>query len=117
MALTRSFITSYLVLSDINEGLMKKYDQMYKEIISNGTATVLKPTKSEIMNDQDRSILKQISLTQRQVVENILKDKKITDDKSQQKLINIVSILLGDDNDSAKIKKVIDTNLNMLEDK
>lgn len=90
MALTRSFISSYLILDDSNQSLMDKYTPMYQEIIHEGTATVKKPGEDEIMSDHERSQLKSGKLSRSQIIDNILNQLNVIDPT----LINGIKLIL-----------------------
>lgn len=110
MALTRSFITSYLISSDSNEDLINKYRDVYNEIMDTGIATVKKPQPDDIMSDTDRSILRRKTLTQSQVVDELCNTKKITNVEKIKRLKKVVHDLYPNgDNDSSRIEKVIDS--------
>lgn len=107
MALTRSFITSFLVLDSSNEELVSKYRPMYEEIMNTGKATIKKP--ESVMNDGDRSILKRLSLTQGQIVEQLLIEMDIRDHETVKKIQKSIPILLPSGNaDKLKIKETIE---------
>ncbi len=114
MALTRSFITSYLITSSVNEELMSKYDNLYKQIMDTGVATVRKPNSEDIM-DASSKLLQQKDLTQRQVVDKILKQKGVLDREKQNTLARVVNAIEKDRVDPDSIKRIIESNLESLQ--
>lgn len=113
MALTRSFITSYLVLDDINSTLIDKYLPMYNQIIKTGSATIDKPNDSEIMTDDDRSLLQNEKLTNSQLIEHILNEHEITDTN----IIQGMKILLANKKlDNLEIRNFIEQALSNFKD-
>lgn len=75
MLMTRSFLTSYLILGDSNKDIYDKYKPMLEEILSTGKASILKPGKEDILQEEQIKDLIGSSLTLDQKIEKALKNK------------------------------------------
>ncbi|WP_437789678.1 DEAD/DEAH box helicase [Lacticaseibacillus paracasei] len=106
MALTRSFITSYLVYSPDNQQLMSQYDNLYNQIIKTGKATVSKPK----ITISETDISNQTNKTQQQVADSVFKDLHITDSAKKGRLSKVISVLAGKSTDYAAIRSIVEKN-------
>lgn len=113
MALTRSFISSYLILDESNQNLINKYTPMYEEIIQNGTATVKKPDESDIMSDHERSQLQSGKLSRSQVIDNMLTQLHVTDPTM---IKGIKLILLNSSAKDADLREFIEQTVQRIND-
>lgn len=105
MSLTRSFITSYLVFNECNRDIYSKYLPLLKQIVSQGKATVTKPSEDKILNIDYN--LKEKYLTQDQVIENVLKEEGIYSLENYAKASKFVSDYTKGNSEN-EIKSLID---------
>ena len=79
MSLTRSFITSYLILDcdKVSDEFIQIYEEAAKDIAINGTLKLQEPTKDQIKNMKNRINLQKSEVVPiRQRIEDLLADKK-----------------------------------------
>ena len=77
MLMTRSFLTSYLILGESNRDIYDIYTPMLDEILSTGKASILKPEKEDILQEEQIKDLISSSLTLDQKIEKALRNKNI----------------------------------------
>ncbi|MGR5987084.1 UvrD-helicase domain-containing protein [Bacillus sanguinis] len=85
MMLTRSFLTSYLILSEDNGDLNTKLEETVEEIINTGVLKVKKPQSFEIMDKSKLMLEANGNKSQYDIVEEILRELEIEDYKTKQK--------------------------------
>lgn len=95
MLLTRSFLTSYLILGKPNKIIYDKYQPMLAEIIDTGKVRVTKPQKTDILQEEQIQNLINGSLTFDQKVEKALKNKNLFTLENSQKIKTMVGTMLG----------------------
>lgn len=95
MLLTRSFLTSYLILGKSNRIIYDKYQPMLDEIIDTGKVRVTKPQKKDILQEEQIQNLINGSLTFDQKVEKALKNKHLFTLENSQKIKTMVGTMLG----------------------
>lgn len=88
MSLTRSFITSYLIMNrdTVNQNFINIYEHASKEIIENGFLNLKEPTGEQIKNMKHKiTMQKSDNQTILQQVENLLKLKKYSKLSKEQR--------------------------------
>lgn len=88
MSLTRSFITSYLIMNrdTVNQNFINIYEHASKEIIENGFLNLKEPTSEQIKNMKHKiTMQKSDNQTILQQVENLLKLKKYSNLSKEQR--------------------------------
>lgn len=88
MSLTRSFITSYLIMNrdTVNQNFINIYEHASKEIIENGFLNLKEPTGEQIKNMKHKiTMQKSDNQTILQQVENLLKLKKYSNLSKEQR--------------------------------
>lgn len=114
MMLTRSFITSYLILSDRNGELNTTLEAAVSEIVATGTLTVKKPEPDEVMDKSKLMLEASKNKSQYQIVEEILQSFEITDSREKEKFHRIVNVMAKDSVDVDKIYAVISKNIDLI---
>lgn len=114
MMLTRSFITSYLILSDRNGELISTLETAVSEIVTTGHLTVKKPEPDEVMDKSKLMLEANKNKSQYQIVEEILHSFEITDIKEKEKFHRIVNVMAKDSVDVDKINAVISKNIDLI---
>ncbi|WP_257006660.1 DEAD/DEAH box helicase [Shouchella clausii] len=114
MMLTRSFITSYLILSEENGELNSKLEGAAQELYDTGQLKVKKPKPDEIM-DKSKLMLEAIeNKSQYEIVEEILHQSfQIQDPKVKQQIHRVVNVMLPESVDVDKIYEVISKNIEL----
>jgi superfamily I DNA and RNA helicase len=107
MMLTRSFLTSYLILSEYNGELNSKIVDAVKEIMDTDNLKVKKPQSHEIMDKSKLMLEANSNKSQYEIVEEILESLEVDDLKTKQKLHTSVNVMLKDSVDFNKIKALI----------
>lgn len=116
MSLTRSFITSYLIINrdNVNQNFINIYEHASKEIIENGFLNLKEPTTDQIKNMKHKiTMQKSDNQTILQQVENLLKLKKYSNlSKDQRDFIftQVKSewVLLSSNDILIKVKSIAD---------
>lgn len=112
MMLTRSFLTSYLILGLSNTQVYSTYKPLLDEILETGKAKIKEPLPDEVIKEEALKIMVEGSLTFEQKVEQVLKEKNLFDSSNVHKLKNLVSTLLGDTGASIQeITEIVDRNI------
>lgn len=115
MMLTRSFITSYLILSEENGDLNLKIDNAVKELNKTGELKVKKPKPDEIMDKSKLMLEANINKSQFEIVEEILQlSFHIQDTKIKEQIHRVVNVMLPDSVDVDKIYAVISKNIELI---
>ncbi|CAC6976323.1 ATP-binding domain-containing protein [Staphylococcus aureus] len=115
MMLTRSFITSYLILSEENGELNSKLGDAAEKLNDTGQLKVEKPKPDEIMDKSKLMLEASENKSQYQIVEEILRQSfHIQDQKAKEKIHEMVNVLLPGSVDFEKIYKVINKNIDMV---
>ncbi|MGW7162641.1 DEAD/DEAH box helicase [Paenibacillus taichungensis] len=114
MMLTRSFITSYLILSEDNGDLNLRLEQAASEIIDTGVLTVKKPNSDEIMDTTKLRLESQGHKSQYDIVEEILQEFDIVDILIKEKIHRLVNVMLKDSVDVEKIYAIISKNIDFI---
>ena len=111
MMMTRSFLTSYLILGSSNSQIYQEYTPLLEEILTTGTAKIKKPSSEEVINEEDLKNMVESSLTFEQKVEKVLNELGLFNSVNLKQAKNLVAILNGDTTASVKeIQEIIETN-------
>ncbi|GGF17931.1 DNA helicase [Halobacillus andaensis] len=114
MMLTRSFITSYLILSENNGDLNSKLEGAVETIMDTGKLEVKEPKPSEIMDKSKLMLEASGDKSQYEIVEDILLSFDIDDSKTKQKMHTLVNVMLKDSVDTDKIYTLINQNIGFI---
>jgi len=114
MMLTRSFLTSYLILSEDNGDLNSKLKEAVKKIVDTGYLEVKKPKPNEIMDKSKLMLEANENKSQYDIVEEILQSLEIEDSKIKQKFHSIVNVMLKNSVDTDKIYSLINNNIDFI---
>lgn len=114
MMLTRSFITSYLILSENNGEINSRLELAVEEIIETGHLKVKKPEPSEIMDTSKLMLEASVNKSQFDIIEEILKTFVIEDPEKKRKIHNVVKLLAKDSVDTDEIYMIIAKNIDLL---
>lgn len=96
MMMTRSFLTSYLILGESNERIYSTYQPMLEEIISTGKVKIDVPDKKDRLEVEALKDYTSSSLTFDQKVEKVLLNKGLPLSESNiKKVDNAVETFLG----------------------
>ncbi|NBK99863.1 MAG: endonuclease, partial [Erysipelotrichia bacterium] len=115
MMLTRSFITSYLILSEKNGDINLEIKSGAQEINETGQLRVKKPLPNEIMDKTKLMLEANINKSQFEIVEEILQQSfNIKDRKIKEQIHRVVNVMLSDSVDVDKIYAVISKNLEII---
>lgn len=114
MMLTRSFLTSYLILSEDNGELNSKLEAAVQEIMDTDHLVVKKPQSFEIMDKSKLMLEANGNKSQYDIVEEILQSFDIEDSQTKKKLHSIVNVMLKDSVDSDKIYALISSNIDFI---
>ncbi len=115
MMLTRSFITSYLILPEENGELNSKLRGAAKELNDTGQLKVEKPKPNEIM-DKSKLMLEAIeNKSQYEIVEEILHQSfQVQDPGVKEQIHRAVNVMLPESVDVDKIYEVISKNIELI---
>ncbi|QQZ61247.1 DEAD/DEAH box helicase [Paenibacillus sonchi] len=114
MTLTRSFITSYLVVNEHNSPEIINIETGLDAILKTNTLKVFKPKANEIMTSEEPIILQDRKYkSQNEIITEIFDDLKIPQGK-RDSLKQIVGVVLHDSNDEERIRKIIESNKGLL---
>lgn len=111
MMLTRSFLTSYLILSEKNGELNKKLKKAAIEIMETGHINVKKPIADDIMDKSELMLRVNQNKSQHEIVEDILETLGIEEPKERKKLHSLVNVMLKNSVDVDKIYTLINNNI------
>jgi putative uncharacterized protein (fragment) len=100
MMMTRSFITSYLVLSEGNKKIYDLYNPLLSEILENHKAVLEKPSEDEIMTEESLNQLVEGALTLEQKISRILNRYDIYSTENIIKVKNMANIMLSEEDRS-----------------
>ncbi|MCE7038618.1 DEAD/DEAH box helicase [Bacillus cereus] len=114
MMLTRSFLTSYLILSSGNGDLNVKLKRAAKELNETGTITIEKPNPDEVMDTSALMLESNGNKSQYEIVEEILTSLGVEDIARKQQLHTLVNVMLQNSVDSDTIYNLIASNLDFL---
>lgn len=115
MMLTRSFITSYLILSEENGPLNLKIENAAQELNDTGKLKVRKPKHNEIMDKSKLMLEANINKSQFEIVEEILQQSyQIENPKIKDQIHRLVNVMLSDSVDIDKINEVISKNIELI---
>ena len=114
MMLTRSFITSYLILSEENGDLNEEINRSVNELIDTGKLKVKKPEPNEIMDKSKLMLEATINKSQYEIVEEILQTFQIQDLRIKEQIHRVVHVMLQDSVDVDKIYAVISKNIELI---
>jgi len=98
--MTRSFITSYLVLSEGNKKIYDLYNPLLSEILENHKAVLEKPSEDEIMTEESLNQLVEGALTLEQKISRILNRYDIYSTENIIKVKNMANIMLSEEDRS-----------------
>lgn len=114
MMLTRSFISTYLIVNKEDHKLNSELQQAINQINNTGKITVKKPKNNEIMDRSQLQLEEGSSISQYQIVEGILNELYISDPLDRKKMHTVVNTLLKDCMDKSEIMSLITNNLSHL---
>lgn len=114
MMLTRSFITSYLILSSDNGSVNQQLFSAAKEIEETGKLTVKKPKPSEVMDKSKLMLEANTSKSQYDIIEEILKKFEVRDRERKNQIHKLVQVMLKESVDVDKINALIQKNIDFI---
>lgn len=115
MMMTRSFLTSYLILGASNKIIYDKYQPMLEEIISSGKIKIVEPDKNDRLTEEMLENYINGSLTFEQKIEKALRNKGLYSEETSKKVTELVRTLMGTKGVSVNdIEKVVDNNRDYL---
>lgn len=115
MMMTRSFLTSYLVLDSINQDIATAYKPLLEEISSTNKACIEKPDTDDILKEEELEKLISGSLTFEQKIELALNNKKMANTKNMATVKNLIRVLKVDLSTSVgEIEEIIENNKDFL---
>ena len=115
MLMTRSFLTSYLILSKPNKLIYDEYKPLLDEIADTGKALIYKPEKSNILKPEQIKNLIEGSLTFDQKIERALKNRELFNMENSQKIKGLINALFGNIGITvSEIEEIIEKNRNYL---
>lgn len=113
MSLTRSFITSYLILNKSNEDIYHYYLPLLDEIKEKGTATIKKPSQDKILNRRQINDLRS-KLTLEQSIESILSEYGSFSREKLGQIKEACKVFCGDKiPNNSQLKSIINFTLKM----
>lgn len=112
MMMTRSFLTSYLLLDNTNKEIYDIYNPLLQEILNTQKVSIKKPKSEDILKEEELKKLISGSLTFEQKIERALKNKNLDVLKNIDKVKNLVKLLKNGDNSVkvADIEEIISNN-------
>lgn len=116
MILTRSFISSYFIVSDRNdEGVVQLMEENLDQINTLGSLSVIEPTEEQ-KEEKRKTIIskKNINKSQREIVNEILDELNVPDDE-RNKIHKALKLLLEDETDTATIKDAVEQLLRIVQ--
>ena len=112
MMMTRSFLTSFLILGSSNSQVYFTYKPLLDEILETGEVRVKEPSPDEVIKEEVLKVMVEGTLTFEQKVEQVLKDNELYDYSNVVKLKNLVSTLVGDTGVSVQeITEIVNNNI------
>lgn len=112
MMMTRSFLTSFLILGSSNSQVYFTYKPLLDEILEKGEVRVKEPSPDEVIKEEVLKVMVEGTLTFEQKVEQVLKDNELYDSSNVLKLKNLVSTLVGDTGVSVQeITEIVNNNI------
>ncbi|PGR66389.1 AAA family ATPase [Bacillus cereus] len=119
MTLTRSFISSYLVMSDINEPLFEVWNSEFSNIIDSNSLRIIKPKVGEIMSKEELQISEAVYRTYQEIIEDLFIEFKIEVSQRDQ-MLKILAAYSSDDERQLSedfLRKIIKQNLGILNER
>lgn len=116
MTLTRSFITSYLIMSSINSSIIKTWNEGLTYILGTNILRIKKPLPNEIMSSEQLRIEEAAYRTRQEIIEDLFVEYGIPEDK-QDRMIKIIDAFSEDrDSDLTEplIRQIIERNKRIL---
>lgn len=116
MTLTRSFISSYLIMSDSNSDLFEIWSSQLEGIIKNNRLSLIKPDPKDIMSKEQLQINEATYRTYQEIVEDLFVEHKIPYEK-REKMFKIIEAYSTDDSEhltEGRIKMIILKNLDLI---
>lgn len=112
MMMTRSFLTSYLLLDNTNKEIYDIYNPLLQEILDTQKVSIKKPKSEDILKEEELKKLISGSLTFEQKIERALKNKNLDVLINIDKVKNLVKLLKNGDNSVkvADIEEIISNN-------
>ncbi|HCX2603548.1 TPA: DEAD/DEAH box helicase [Staphylococcus aureus] len=95
MMMTRSFLTSYLLLDNLNNVIVEKYGPLLNEIIINDKAVIEKPDSHDVLKDEELERLVNGALTFEQKIERALNNMNMYSSDNADKVEKLVYLLKG----------------------
>ena len=112
MMMTRSFLTSFLILGSSNSQVYFTYKPLLDEILETGEVRVKEPSPDEVIKEEVLKVMVEGTLTFEQKVEQVLKDNELYDSSNVLRLKNLVSTLVGDTGVSVQeITEIVNNNI------
>lgn len=115
MTLTRSFITTYLLMTENNEELYNLWDTKLEDIISNNRLVIEKPKESEILSEEELRIDDAKYQSVDEMRNEIFRQYNITNSADRKMLIDIVDVHCKNRINVTKsdIEKIIKANIEL----
>lgn len=116
MTLTRSFISSYLIMSNNNRTLFETWNNELQKIIQSNKLSLVKPAPQDIMSKEELQIKDATYRTYEEIVEDLFTEYKISD-KNREKMIRILEAFSTDDSEDlteSRVRMIIQKNLGLL---
>lgn len=116
MTLTRSFISSFLVMTDSNNYLYDIWNKELEKIIKNNKLSLVKPDSKDIMSKDQLQINDATYRTYQEILEDLFAEYKIFD-KRREKMSSILDAYSTDDSEpltEEKMRIIIHKNLGLL---
>lgn len=96
MMMTRSFLTSYLLLDKMNTAIFEKYTPLLNEIIETDKAIIEKPDSNDILKEEELKRLINGSLTFEQKIDRALSNMQMDSLRNADTVKKLVRTLKGD---------------------
>lgn len=119
MTLTRSFISSYLIMANNNSHLFEIWNRKLEEIIKNNSLSLIKPEPKDIMSKDQLQINDATYKTYQEIVDDLFVEYKISYEK-HDKMFKILEAYSADDSEPLTegfIRMIIEKNLVLLNGK
>ncbi|ACL22019.1 putative ATP-dependent helicase [Desulfitobacterium hafniense DCB-2] len=119
MTLTRSFISSYLVMSTYNSDLFEIWNPQLEGIIKDNSLSIVRPEPEDIMSKEQLQINDPTYKTYQEIVEELFLEFKIPI-KKREKMLKILDAYATDDSEILEeglIRMIIEKNLELINGK
>lgn len=119
MTLTRSFISSYLVMSNRNSDLFEIWNNQLDRIMTNNRLDLIKPDPKEIMSKEQLEINDATYKTYQEIIEDLFEEFNIPYEK-RDKMFKILQAYSADDSEplaESFIRMIIQKNFGLINGK